>query len=77
MYLYCTNVLLHIWINGALYLLKSNVLSRCFCCKQLNGKPLNHVRTIRLGKTLLLVKLNRLTNIKTCVRSKQLQFIVK
>jgi len=35
-------------------------------CKQLHGKMLNHVSSICLRETFLLMKLNCLTNIKTC-----------
>lgn len=38
-----TNLVLRIWINGPFCLPISNALTGCFCCKQRNGKMLNHV----------------------------------
>ena len=72
-YLHCTNLVLHIWLNGPLYLLNLNAF---------NGKILNHVSSICLRETFLLMKLNCLTNTKTCLSSckntiNQMQFIVK
>jgi len=51
MYLFCTNLLLHTWINGPFYLLNLNALTGCFCCAYLDWKPLNHVECV-LGKNV-------------------------
>jgi len=45
MYLYCTDLVLHIWINGPLYLLNFNAWSKFYRFKSLNGKMLNHVNS--------------------------------
>jgi len=55
MYLYCTSLVLHIGPNGPLYLLSLNALTRFLLCKQLNGKMMNHVGSICLIETFLLM----------------------
>jgi len=40
-YLYCKSLVLHIWLNGSLYLL--NLKTRFLRLQQLNGKIMNHV----------------------------------
>ena len=59
---------LHIWVNGPLCLLNVNLLDSSIC-KQLIGKMMNHVSIICLIETFLLMKLNCLTNTKTCLSS--------
>jgi len=54
MYLYCTRLVLHIWLNGPLYLLNLNALTRFLLLQQLNRKMMNHVSSICLRETFLL-----------------------
>jgi len=68
-YLYRTNLVLHFWLNGPLFLLNLNALTKFLCCKQLNGKMLNSVSSIYLGEMFLLKKLKCFTNAKTCLNS--------
>jgi len=82
MYLYCTSLVLYIWLNWPFYLLNLNALTRFLRLQQLNRKMLNHVSSICLRETFPLMKLNCLTNTKTCLSSceksiNQMQFIVK
>jgi len=55
--LYCTSLVLHIWLNEPLHLLNLNALSRFLHLQQLNGKMMNHVSSIRLREAFLLMKL--------------------
>jgi len=57
MYLHFTSLVLHVSLNGPLYLLKLNALIRFLRLQQLNGKMLNHVSSICLRETFLLMKL--------------------
>jgi len=82
MYLYCTSVVLHIWLNGPLYLLNSNVLARLLGLQTTEWENVSYVSGTCLRETFLLMKLNCFTNIKTCLSSykksiNHMQFIVK
>jgi len=52
--LYSTSLVLRIWLNGSLYLLNLNSLTRFFRLQQLNGKMMNHVSL--LDRNVLLMK---------------------
>ena len=58
MYLDCTSLVFHIWINGPLYLLNLKMLGLdSSVCKQLIGKRMKHVSGICVIGTFLLMKL--------------------
>jgi len=67
MYPYCTSLLLHIWLNGPLYLLNVSALTRYRRLQITDGKMLNHVSSICLGETFLLMKLNCLSSSKKSI----------
>jgi len=69
MYLYCTSLVLHIWLNGPRYLLNSNALTRLLGLQTTEWENVNYVSGTCLRETFLLMKLNCFTNIKTCLSS--------
>jgi len=80
MYLYCTSLALHIWLNGPLYLLDFNPLTIFLRVQQQNRKMMNLASSICVIETF--VDVSCLTNTKTCLSSckkimKQLQVVVK
>jgi len=79
MYLYCTSLVLHIWLNESLYLLNVNALTKFL---HMQRPEQENVEVSVRENSFLLMKLNSLINTKTCLSSckksiNQMQFIVK